>query len=253
MNEHDKCLLNTSVKLYLTVFSICNSELCFRFIYVTCGDVIDGDHRKVRFAMAHRSRILPRLFSAVILLAMFAVPAAWAEPASRPAVAPVARVDLGAPDRRCPDLAYPLWDDGMCVRAKCVDDDACDFSRLARAEPPAAPGGLAAEPWRTATAAVTRSTKARSAPILLARDRGGRRATGLPLLAEARTLPTQARPASRDRADSAGMRANPGRPAQRPSFWNRLRAAFDRLWRRIGTLSLFVQPRGDVTIARGAP
>ena len=206
--------------------------------------------------MALRSRTLPHAFSAGILLATLAVPAALAEPASRPAatrVAPVARVDLGAPDARCQDLAYPLWDDGMCVRAKCADDDACDFSRLARAEPPAAPARLATEPWRTATAAASASTRTRTAPILLAQYKSGRRATGLPLLAEARTFPTQARPASRDRADKAAERAKPVRPAERPSFWSRLREAFDRLWRQIETLSRLVLPHGKVKMAKGAP
>jgi hypothetical protein len=146
--------------------------------------------------MAPRLRTLPLACSAAILLtALSNAPTVLAEPEARPAttrVAPVPRVDLGAPDPRCSDLAYPLWDDGMCVRAKCADDDACDFSRVASAREPPAPVGLARERWRTATARPVKSTDTRSVPTQFAaarvRAKDSRRAVGLPLLAEARIV-----------------------------------------------------------------
>ena len=199
--------------------------------------------------MAPRPRILPHACSAAILLAaMTNAPAAWAEPASRPTtarVAPVARVDLGAPDPRCTDLAYPLWDDGMCVRAKCADDDACDFSRIAAAQTPPTPPGLAPERWLTATARPAASTPARFAPTQFARARDRGRAAGLPLLAEARTLPIQTRPASRESAERAHAHAKPARPAERPSLWDRIRAAIGRLWRKIAALGRSFTARGQ--------
>jgi len=218
--------------------------------------------------MAPRLRTLPLACSAAILLtALSNAPTVLAEPEARPAttrVAPLPRVDLGAPDPRCSDLAYPLWDDGMCVRAKCADDDACDFTRVASAREPPAPVGLARERWRTATARPVKSTDTRSVPTQFAaarvRAKDSRRAVGLPLLAEARIVdprlakaharasdPTSPKDGSKPANASKSEKA-----AERSSLWSRIGAALRRLWLRIETLSRQILPRGKTSLARGA-
>ena len=207
--------------------------------------------------MAPRSRNLPHAWSAAILLAALTnAPAVGAEPASRPAstrVAPVSRVDLGAPDPRCSDLAYPLWDDGMCVRAKCADDDACEFSRVARATTPAAPPGLAQERWRTATARPAISTSTRVAPSQFARAKDSRRAGAVPLLAEARAVDSRIA-ASRARSSERPARGGAfvaEQAADRASIWSRIRAALSRFWRRIQSLSRLFAPTENAAAPKG--
>lgn len=219
--------------------------------------------------MAIARRAAPLAWPAALLLALPPnALAASAEPVARPnaaRVAPVARVDLGAPDPRCSDLAYPLWDDGMCVRAKCADDDTCDFSRVASAQTPAAPAGLSQERWRTASlrTAPTSTPAFKAAPTLLAsirvaptlsakappRPQDQRARDSLPLLAEARTLAAHAETPAR----AVRKVAPRGAGAARPSFWSRLRAAFDHLWRRVQTLSRDVLRSVQVRLASRAP
>ena len=168
-------------------------------------------------------------------------------------VAPVARVDLGAPDARCPDLAYPLWDDGMCVRAKCADDDACEFSRVAGATTPAAPPGLAQERWRTATARPAISTSTRVAPSQFARAKDSRRAGAVPLLAEARAVDSRIA-ASRARSSERPARGGAfvaEQAADRASIWSRIRAALSRFWRRIQSLSRLFAPTENAAAPKG--
>jgi len=213
--------------------------------------------------MAIVTRFAPHILKAALLptLIAFAAPAA-AQPASRTPtsyVAPVQRVDLGAPDPRCSDLAYPLWDDGMCVRAKCADDDACDFSKVASAQTPAPPTGLAQERWRMATLRPAPSADQRPAPIQLARLGHGRAKVAVPLLAEARILdgrtaaararpPNHAPPARAMANATANERTEP-----RPSLWNRIRAALRRLWVRILIWSRLTAPGGQAPLLKGAP
>ena len=219
--------------------------------------------------MAPRLRTLPLACSAAILLtALSNAPTVLAEPEARPAttrVAPVPRVDLGAPDPRCSDLAYPLWDDGMCVRAKCADDDACDFTRVASAREPPAPVGLARERWRTATARPVKSTDTRSVPTQFAaarvRAKDSRRAVGLPLLAEARIVDPRLAKAHARASDKTSPKGGaapsnasaPDSATERPSLWSRIRAALRRLWRRIVALSVKILPHGTTPISKVAP
>ena len=222
----------------------------------------------------------PRTFqhaapSAVLLAALSHAAVAWATPASRPTVTPAPRVDLGAPDPRCSDLAYPLWDDGMCVRAKCADDDACDFSKVAGAQPPPAPAGLAQERWRMATAQPAGGLTSHAAPFQLAgasrRDAYARRTADIPLLAEARavspplgkldqTAPRNAATAilaearaveSRAKAVNRKAQYTAARAGERPSLWDRIRAALVRLWRRIQGLSRLLAPTKHAAMTKG--
>ena len=194
--------------------------------------------------MALRSRTHPHAWSTAVLLNVLCyAAAAGAQPAPHPAVTPAPRVDLGAPDARCPDLAYPLWDDGMCVRAKCADDNACEFSKVARATTPAPPTGLAQERWRTAKAQPATAPTDKAAPIQFAsasvRIRGKRPVAALPLLAEARALDPRAgasRARSSERLARGGAVASE-RVTESPSIWSRIRSALSRLWRWIQTLN----------------
>jgi hypothetical protein len=209
--------------------------------------------------MAFVTRIAPHVLGAALLPVLIAYAApAEAQTTPRPSVrhvAPVARVDLGAPDPRCSDLAYPLWDDGMCVRAKCADDDACEFSKVAVAPRPSSPTRLGEERWRTATLAPKNAAPA-VRPTLLAQAKpnakDARQKVGIPLLAEARTAPPpHARPTGRAGPEHSAAPAKAARAPEPPSLLDRIRAALERLWRWIQGLGEAFAPTKRTGSAKG--
>lgn len=209
--------------------------------------------------MANALRAAPLAWPTAILLAILpCAPAASAEPGARASaarVAPVARVDLGAPDPRCSDLAYPLWDDGMCVRAKCADDDTCDFSKVASAREPAAPLGLSSERWRTATASTVKI------PARPASAGDGRPAASVSLLAEARLVDprsaaphhTPVNPTARQTAARPAALSKPPMKAVRPSIWSQIRAMLIKMWRQIQKIGQRLTPHRQVSREKAAP
>lgn len=189
--------------------------------------------------------------TAVILLALLTeVPAAAAAEPTETRVAPVPRVNLGAPDPRCSDLAYPLWDDGMCVRAKCADDDACVFSTMATAPQTSTATRLGEERWRTASLRSAPGPDVKAGTTLLAQANSKAKSAGVPLLAVARATTAS------ERQTQKAIKSSPAKPAKappRPTFWDKLCAAFQRLWLKVKEVSRLFLRKDYAYLARGAP